>query len=116
MKEKHNVTLYSCDFCNRKMQIKKAMIRHEKVCTKNPENYIACSDCKHCEATTKQFHYQNHYYGDCYKEVKSFKCNALDKIMYPPKIEKTVIDFPENFEDEIVMPSKCEYQNSNLPF
>lgn len=116
MKEKHNVTLYSCDFCNRKMQIKNAMIRHEKICTKNSDNFIACSGCDNCQEVKKTIHFDNHYYGDMQREVNSFYCKHHEKNMYPPKAEKLAIMYPENFEDEMMMPKHCDFFNCKLPF
>lgn len=116
MKEKHNVTLYSCDFCNIKMQIKNAMIRHEKVCTKNPDNFIACSGCNNCQEVKKDILIYNAYYGEYQREVKSFFCKALEKNMYPPKAQILAFQYPENFEDEIMMPKECEFKYLKLPF
>mgnify|MGYP003560170479 CR=1 FL=1 len=57
MKVQENITLYSCDFCKKRMVRKHAMIKHEPSCYSNPENKPACSDCKFLEEIKVEYYY-----------------------------------------------------------
>lgn len=114
-------TVFSCDFCNRKMFVKGAMTRHENICTKNPKNWSACIDCKFCEEKEEEFYY---YSGnpmednETVRKSKSFRCTHLNQAMYPFAAEKKKLPtrFPETFEGQIRMPNKCEHYKSDIEY
>jgi len=107
--------VYSCDHCNRKMFVKGACIKHELVCTKNPINFFACSSCAHLEEIEKEI-YVDTFMGGYNRKVKGFICTKLNVNMYPPKAQKLADMYPENFDNEMVMPKECEHKNADLPF
>ena len=114
MKVQENITLYSCDFCKKRMVRKHAMIKHEPSCYSNPENKPACSDCKFLEEIKVEYYY-DFGMGKSRAEVKGFKCNKLEQIMYPFKVVKKGLleKYPETFEGQIQMPKECEHFNNN---
>jgi hypothetical protein len=122
MKTKENVTIYKCDFCNKFLQKKHAMEAHEKKCTKNPENINFCEGCKYLERIDSSYIIEsNGCFGYSEREVKcnGFKCNKLDKEMYPRKvISKGFLEkYPESYSDKSPMPNYidgCEHFDLGL--
>jgi len=123
MKIKENVTLYQCDFCKKELKRKHAMIEHEKFCNNNPENHKIClSGCSHLTNENIFVTYEKGYdfinsetlYED--RKVNCFKCNKLDKLMYPYSIEKSIAleKYPETFEYQEPMPKECEHFNDDV--
>lgn len=121
MKVKENVTVYQCEFCDKKLFIKAAMIKHEKWCNSNPDNFRACVGCIHLEEIKIEYSYSVPILGEnlgvifdgstVEKVTNGFKCNKLNKIIYPFKAEKLrLIDkYPETFENQESMPKECEH-------
>lgn len=121
MKVKNNVTVYQCDFCNKKLFRKNAMVNHEIKCSKNPKNIRACFDCVHCEVVNILFESDVQTYNDdddTLIESKTFKCNKKNIFMFPPKLEYRENGVPSYVEykgDEIMqekMPLICEVKDS----
>ena len=119
MKTIENVTLYKCDYCNKELKRKHAMIKHEKTCERSPDVEKACFNCKHLDSIEKEVWFDNPYYnpdysnsreGD-YKKVNVFHCKKLDKLMFPYSIEKRDLHnrFPSTYEEQEAMPHKCFY-------
>lgn len=110
MKTKTNVTLYICDHCKKKLLRKWAMEKHEKYCGANPENRRACEGCQHLEETTVEVIYEG-IYQDRIVKSKAFRCKALEKMLYPLKVEQRGLleKYPETFEDQEPMPRTCEH-------
>lgn len=125
MKIKENTTIYQCDFCNRKMFKKHAMIAHELWCNSNPENFRACSGCKYLEEKQVEYSYNIPTVGQglgiifdgktITKKTTGFRCNKLNKDIYPFKAEKLNLPYkyPETFEGQEPMPKICEHYNSS---
>lgn len=110
MKTKESVTVYQCDYCSKKLFRKNAMIHHEQWCNSNPKNMAKCMGCDHLKETVNVVY--GDYFGQEYeKSCKSFKCEKLNKILYPAKvIRKGLLDkYPESFEDQELMPTDCEF-------
>jgi len=105
-------TVFQCDFCDKRLFRKNAMVNHEHACSQNPINEDACLGCSYCQEVEKEITYSLFRFGD-YDEnsrmVKSFKCTKLDKTMYPHKAKNLAIKYAESFEDETVMPNECEH-------
>ncbi|SRR5215204_754301 len=112
MKTIENVTIYKCDFCQKELKRKHAMASHENLCNQNPKNSKQCHFCQHLEETEIEVYIDSRHYNDdgVMTKVKSFKCNKLDKLMYPYSIEKRDLPnkYPDTFEDQEPMPNKCE--------
>jgi hypothetical protein len=112
MKIIDNVTIYKCDFCKKELKRKHAMANHEQWCNSNPKNFKACTGCVHLEATTIEHDaYENDEYGSrtVTKKANAFMCNALNRLVYPSKVEKKKLPerYPETFKDQIPMPTNC---------
>jgi len=81
MTAKENVTIYKCDFCRKKLMVKHAMVRHEKWCESNPENFKKCSGCVNLQETTTKIEWD--YSDQCgMRTFKAFRCTNLDKLLY----------------------------------
>ena len=115
MKIKGNVSVYSCEFCKRKMFVKHAMVKHEHLCNSNPENLRACVGCQYLENTTVEYYIAvRDTSGDLdevRKETNGFRCKKLEKMLYPFKAEKKglIEKYPETFEGQEPMPKTCEH-------
>lgn len=101
-------TVFQCDFCDKRMFRKNAMINHELVCSQNPVNKDACLGCAFCQEIEKTVYFDT-WNGEGSRQVKSFKCTKLDQLMYPHKAQRIEANYPESFENEIVMPNECEH-------
>lgn len=109
---KENVTIYVCDHCKKKLYVRQAMERHEKWCTKNPENYKACGGCVYLEDIKVPYDvYDELGEISAQKEANGFRCKKLDKILYPLKVEVKglVKKYPETFKAQHPMPKECEH-------
>lgn len=109
-------TVHQCDHCNRKMFVKSAMEKHEKWCSKNPANFTACSGCVFLKETTIEYtaFYHNPYgETEVEKTAKSFKCEKLDKVLYPRIVQRKRLNtkYPETFEGQEPMPVNCEHMS-----
>ena len=109
MRQKDNTTVYHCDYCNKHLLRKYAMVNHEKRCGNNPDNFTACSDCENLERVEIEvdFGYEKTI------DLQGFRCKKKDVIMYPPILEhKNKIPEVTYFKSEEViqerMPKKCD--------
>ena len=118
---KPNVTLFICEHCRKKYQSKKAAELHESFCTKNPNNFSACSGCMHLEERTKEIYRSGYHDGYSVENItnsKSFFCTKKEVGVYPLKVKRLGLPekYPEDFDGEILMPTACELFNSDLPW
>jgi hypothetical protein len=106
-----NVTIYQCEFCKKKLYKKYAMLKHEDLCNNNPKNFKACMDCKFLEKIQIDVHWiiGNPEDVENNKQVGVFKCNKLDKLMFPFSIEKKKLhERFSTYADQEPMPINCE--------
>ena len=116
MKILENVIIYRCDFCNKELNRKHAMINHEELCKNNPKNVKACHFCNHLETIDKEVFFENKYYHPDYntnegewKVKKVFRCKKFDKLMFPFSIEKKGLHKEWiTFEEQEPMPNQCD--------
>ena len=112
MKIEENVTVYQCEYCNKKLFRKHSMVRHEEFCSYNPKNKCACSGCDHLEETTVTYlsGYGDMMGNEAERTAIAFHCKKLDKMLYPLKVARLKLDekYPETFEGQELMPNKCE--------
>lgn len=110
-------TIYSCDFCNKKMFVKGAMLRHEEWCYKNPKNTPKCESCKFLEEIEVEYYFDT-YHGESSRVVKGFKCAKRDIELYPLKAERLGLPgkYPETFFEKELMPNECELFNNGFTF
>jgi hypothetical protein len=118
MNIKENITLYICDHCNKRYEIKKACEKHESVCLKNPKNWRTCFRCKHFEKKEVDVYFSQPWASTdaIYKRKINF-CNLKKIGLVPPLTTKEPYDLI-GFENE-EMPKKCEIFEPityNLPF
>lgn len=107
--------LYTCEHCKKKMFRKYSMAVHEKFCGANPDNFKACTGCANLEETYIDLIYANE---GGRTSCKAFNCKALNKMVYPVKVEKRnlIQKFPETFKDQIPMPRACDLRKDELSF
>jgi len=115
MKTKTNVTVYQCEFCNKKLFRKSAMELHENKCTHRPLNIRACFNCPLVDKVKIKYEPSYNFYGaDNMITSFTFKCTAKEIFMYPPRIEHSVNGVPGFVEcngEEITqeaMPIECD--------
>lgn len=118
MKTIENVTLYKCDFCNKELKRSHAMIKHEKYCFSNPENYRPCNSCDHLEYKEGESFEVHFVAGGDFdtrfeKDPHYFYCNKFQKKLYNIIAEKRNLleKYPETFEDQEPMPKECDSYN-----
>lgn len=104
-------TIFRCEFCNKPMFGKGAMVRHEKYCKRNPKNAHKCFEfCKHLQKTTEyEYDKDGNQIGGT--EMLCIKRNVK---MYSFKYEKN-IHKPANALDGLErMPLECDlYEDSH---
>lgn len=117
MKVRENVTVYNCDFCNKRYLVKNACLLHETWCGSNPKNFPACSGCEHIEEYQKEIWVGEGEDGYS-RNVTAFRCRAKGIGLYPAKVERLKINtrYPENFIGEELMPTSCNQFKDYLPF
>lgn len=115
MKVTENITRYECDFCKKRLYVRHAMEKHEKICDSNPENSKACFNCKFLERTVIDVYFETHYHPDygsasAEKKVDGFKCSLYNKLMFPWKIERKElhIKYPGTYDEQEPMPKECD--------
>jgi hypothetical protein len=111
--------VYYCDFCKKKGLSKHAMVKHEKFCSGNPENNVACQGCVNLEETVVAYGYSYDTLGEGYgvipdggyqeRKTTGFRCKKLNKDFYPLKcVRKGLVDkYPETFEGKELFPKEC---------
>ena len=120
MKIKHRVTLYVCDFCNKKLQVKGAMQRHEERCNKNPANDRPCLNCPYLE--NKEVEYDtgmsDYYNGETIyaKSKNGFFCSKKQIMLLHPSTQWkkhslgwVLVDGEETKQFD--MPESCDILN-----
>lgn len=83
------------------------MTFHETNCNKNPQNNRACFDCIHLKETKIEYYSE---FSEHERFAKSFRCEKLNKILYPFKVERMGLNkkYPETFEGQEPMPKECK--------
>lgn len=117
MKVKENITLYVCEFCNKKLERKHAMEKHEKWCSKNPANETACSMCQFLKEEPTTIDVGSEDYPIVIR-CASFLCTKMNIGVYPHKVVRKghLEKYPEQYDGQILMPKDCEHFVINLPF
>jgi len=106
----NNVTVYKCEHCNKKMFRKHAMIRHEKLCRSNPDNYRICFECSNLTGVRYPVIVDTEFVDKELVMFKGFKCTKLDCMLYTYKAEKMEIHKKyDNFKNQKPMLKECEY-------
>lgn len=109
MKEIHNITLYSCDFCGKKYRRKHDCLRHETKCSKNPKNKHKCFYCvslEKRECSEPCYDYSKYYFN-----YHSFFCTKKDVELYSYKLT----DRLKPFIGGELMPNECDlFEDKNF--
>lgn len=111
---KENITLFICEFCKKKLFVKQAMKRHEVKCSKNPDNFSACTDCSNLEEKPIEYtRFGFNGYSETEEIIKThtFHCKKLNKDIYPAAVLHKGLPekYPETFFEQEVMPTECEH-------
>lgn len=107
-----DVTIFICDHCNKKLFRKHAMIKHEQLCIKNPDNTKACFGCVHLDIEEVERVTHRSYDGDeHFQKSGCFKCVKLKKLMYSFKAEQRGLPelYPDDFDGQEKMPHECRH-------
>ena len=121
MRIRENVTLYNCDFCNKELKRKHAMVNHELKCRDNPANYQPCFRCKYMQKQNDGGNEKFYVAGgevcsDYVDSMDYYFCNKLKKKMYTINaVHKNLIEkYPETFDEQEQMPLlTCESFETN---
>lgn len=107
MKVLENKTLYKCDFCNKKYQVKRFAEHHEKHCGRNPPNQHKCfQECKFLEKQKEKYDSGDDYYNEpIMREKTIFICKHSGNRMYSYIAERKGL--VSHQEDAIRMPLEC---------
>lgn len=128
MRTQENVTIYHCDFCNKQLKRKHAMLNHEENCLNNPKNAVACyadGGCVHLRYIDVEIDSNTRFdqYGEPYYDTIKSHCNKCVKKnieMFTPNAERRGLQnkYPDDFEDQEPMPRvSCEhFEKFELPF
>ena len=76
-------TTFKCEHCRKLYQIKSACERHEKACSKNPNNERACFGCKFCQKVGVEVT-MDKVYGEFTRNVSLLMCKKKDHYLVPP--------------------------------
>lgn len=124
MRVKENITLYICEHCKKRYEVKPAAERHELYCFRNPANFHACfKHCKHLIKDKEKFDEDPHGgWATTDMERVSFQCAITKQFMYSFVAERRncvpVYNDWEEDREYIRMPLECEHYEygENLPF
>jgi hypothetical protein len=102
-------TVFICEYCQKKMFGKGAMVRHEKYCKKNPNNQHKCFQwCKHLEMEKIREVDEMGMYNRTW-----FTCKAKqNQAMYSYKFEKNTSKPKDELNGLERMPLECEHFKS----
>jgi len=105
------INIYECEYCGKYYKKKHFAIRHENICTKNPDNWRACHECYN--VTKKKVSTLDKHYGSD-KTFYFLYCKEKEIFIHPPKVEK--LGNNNNFNSDgtrfesVVMPKECDRQ------
>ena len=93
--------VYYCDYCNKHGLLENAMIWHQKICKKNPDNKRECYGCKFLEKVKTQDYNDMGYES---RIVKVLHCSKFDKFLHTPQnsIKQNMFEFTDP------MPVECD--------
>lgn len=108
------IEVYNCDHCNKLYQRKHAIIKHEPICSLNPENRRPCFGC--VSLIKKEVVIESETEYNVYRDTKNVLfCKKKEVHLYPPKIERLKNWY--EIEDNYPMPKECDLVNNDiLPF
>jgi hypothetical protein len=113
--------IYKCEFCNKLYQLKHFAAKHEKICTKNPENKRACFGCKHLKKKQTIIYHDSPIGGSIDQPVSILFCKKKSIYVYPPRVEikKNMYELGDDSNEP--MPKECsefsevDYTGSSIP-
>ena len=102
------ITIYRCDHCSKIYQIKHYAEKHEKSCTKNPDNRRPCFGCDNLKMKKTTLH-SDSYAGAYDYEVEILFCQKVNSFLYPPKVEHKKNWYETDPVSNKPMPRECEF-------
>ena len=100
-------TIYYCDHCNKYYLSKYFAEKHEKFCSRNPENERACFGCQYLDKSKAQSYYDA-YDGERERNVKILFCEKFNCGVYPPKVEINQNSLELVDLENYPMPKNCD--------
>ena len=110
MKEKIK-TVYYCDHCNEKRFVKNAMVRHEIICKKNPNNKRACYGCLFLTKEDFEFEYDSGHEGGIITETKKQTFCTKKDVFIATHYQEINQDDVIHYDGVEMMPKSCEYRD-----
>ena len=129
MEKIENKPVYKCSYCGKLSLSIGGMVRHEKLCKKNPDNWTDCASCVYLECIKTKVEGSEgercrscpNFWGDsCYPEdtscdgslyITDFICKMTGKRLY---YRRKILAMPKAKAEEIIkrcdcaMPCKCD--------
>lgn len=95
---------FRCEFCGKLYELKHACEKHEKACSKNPDNFRPCQECIYSKKKTLDLAHQDR------RQVDVLFCHKYEHGLIPPKAEHRGKRYDLDGYQNKPMPSKCEGQ------
>lgn len=112
--KKVTLPVWQCDHCGRIYKLPCTCKKHEDTCKENPENQHPCFDCYYLKEEKIEFYYDLYGEPTC-RDIKTFKCEKYDQLMYSHKAKMR--RHPCSTDGEHVqMPLKCENYISDYDY
>jgi hypothetical protein len=100
-------TVYKCDYCGKTLLIKSAMGKHEKWCSKNPENARLCYECAFLHPILFEDSYDA-WDGEHEIKRRGFRCEKYGMMVYPVSVERRGLNREySTFDDQEPMRKEC---------
>lgn len=109
------IEVYNCDYCNKLYQVKKAVIQHELICTKNPVNKRPCFECEHLTKAEYKIYFDA-FDGEHEKTVNILYCKKKQIFVYPPRVEIKNNAYELGYMKNEPMPKDCNLFELIQPF
>lgn len=110
-----NKTLYKCEHCRKKYEVKSACEKHERICSKNPAYLKPCHSCTNCKKvkTYVPSGYSDFYGNESEREVDILFCDKISTYVHSPKVAAKGNAFVPGDFSNVVFPDTCEFYTSN---
>lgn len=105
---KENVTLFICQHCRKRYQVKRSCENHEQWCKNNPDNWAKCGGCTYLQEKQKEIWPDDR---ENPKQSKSFFCRKKQIEVYPLIVARLKLPekYPDDFEGAERMPKECDF-------
>jgi hypothetical protein len=111
------IKAFECGYCRKMYRTESGVLKHEKFCNSNPQNYRACDGCAFLKTEIEEYEKGDDYTTDepVMGKRRVFECTKLNKTLYSVYEERKghLEQYPWHFNNAIRMPKTCiEYKPS----